>query len=58
MEGVLQKWVNILYRWKDFYFILYKDVLIYLDKKGGVKQGSIHLKISKISLVLDDPKKK
>lgn len=32
-----------------YYFILHEDTLIYLDKQGGKPQGSIHMKISKIS---------
>jgi hypothetical protein len=53
MEGELKRWENIF--WKINYFILYYDILTYCDKKGGKKLGSIHLKVSEIIFVPDDP---
>ena len=51
MEGYLKKWINLVFRWKLRYFILHEDILIYCDKQGGEKLGSIHLKISSIILI-------
>ncbi|CDW78336.1 oxysterol-binding protein [Stylonychia lemnae] len=49
MEGYLYKKDGFFSGWVQYYFILHEDTLIYLDKQGGKPQGSIHMKISKIS---------
>lgn len=51
MEGYLKVWLNMFFRWKQRYFILHENILIYCDEKGGEKLGSIHLKISSIILI-------
>lgn len=43
MEGNLELWMNHIYRYKKYYFILFRDSLIYCDQKGGKKQGSFNL---------------
>ena len=55
MEGYLSQWINIVYRWKLRYFILHNGILVYCDKKDGAKKGSIHLQISSIILIPNDP---
>ena len=55
MEGHLKLWTGILGRWKRTYFILHDNILIYCKEKGDKAQGSIHLKISSITLIPDDP---
>ena len=49
MEGYLFKKDGFFSGWVRYYFILHEDTLIYLDKEGGKPQGSIHMKIAKIS---------
>ena len=55
MEGYLKKWRGIISRWKKHYFILHDGILLYCNEKGGQTLGSIHLKISSIILIPDDP---
>ncbi len=55
MEGNLKRWTGILTRWKLNYFVLHKTILVYCDQKGGTTLGTIHLKISSILLIPDDP---
>jgi len=55
MEGYLKRWTGMLTRWKLNYFILNKTILIYCSTKGGSTLGTIHLKISSIVLIPDDP---
>lgn len=55
MEGYLKRWTGILTRWKLNYFILHKNILIYCAQKAGTTLGTIHLKISSILLIPDDP---
>ena len=55
MEGYLKLWTGILGRWKRTYFILHDNILVYCKEKGDKAQGSIHLKISSITLIPDDP---
>eukprot|EP01017_Pseudomicrothorax_dubius_P044815 TRINITY_DN7626_c0_g1_i2.p1 TRINITY_DN7626_c0_g1~~TRINITY_DN7626_c0_g1_i2.p1 ORF type:complete len:552 (+),score=104.50 TRINITY_DN7626_c0_g1_i2:47-1702(+) len=55
MEGTLSKFVNVLYRWQERYFILHGDTLVYSEKKGSPIKGRIHLKICGIILIPDDP---
>lgn len=55
MEGHLKLWTGILGRWKQIYFILHDNILVYCKEKGDKAQGSIHLKISSITLIPDDP---
>lgn len=55
MEGYLKLWTGILGRWKRTYFILHGTILIYCKEKGEKTEGSIHLKISPITLIPDDP---
>lgn len=55
MEGYLKRWTGILTRWKLNYFILHKNILIYCSQKGTATLGTIHLKISSILLIPDDP---
>ena len=55
MEGHLKLWTGILGRWKRTYFILHDNILVYCKEKGDKAQGSIHLKISSITLIPDDP---
>ncbi|KRX06582.1 hypothetical protein PPERSA_13061 [Pseudocohnilembus persalinus] len=57
MEGYLQKWQNPITRWKEYYFILHEDVLIFCNKKGGQKLGSVHLKIASLNSAPNDPLK-
>lgn len=45
----------MLTRWKLNYFILNKTILSYFNQKGGTHLGTIHLKISSIVLIPDDP---
>ena len=54
MEGHLKLWTGILGRWKRTYFILHDNILVYCKEKGDKAQGSIHLKISSITLIPDD----
>lgn len=35
MEGNLKKWINPFLQWKDRYFILHEDCLVYADVEGG-----------------------
>lgn len=51
----MSQWINIVYRWKVRYFILHNGILVYCDKKDGLKKGSIHLQISSIILIPNDP---
>ena len=55
MEGYLKLWTGMLTRWKLNYCILNKTILIYCAQKGGSTLGTIHLKISSIVLIPDDP---
>ena len=55
MEGNLKRWTGMLTRWKLNYFVLHKTILIYCDQKGGAMMGTIHLKISSILLIPEDP---
>lgn len=55
MEGYLKKWINPFLMWKDRYFVLHENCLIYADTQGGVKKGTIHLKIADIMQIPDDP---
>lgn len=55
MEGYLKLWTGILGRWKRMYFILHDNILRYCKEKGHKVQASIHLKISSITLIPDDP---
>lgn len=48
MEGYLDIQRNILYGYQTYYFILFKDNLIYCTHKGEPKQGVINLKVAKI----------
>ncbi|EAS03629.2 oxysterol-binding protein (macronuclear) [Tetrahymena thermophila SB210] len=56
MEGYLKKQINPFY-WKDRYFILHEDCLIYSETQGSEKKGTIHLKIADIIQVPEDPTK-
>ncbi len=40
--------------WKKHYFILHGDELIFLKEKGGLKLGTIHMKIAVIRITPDD----
>lgn len=57
MEGYLQKYINVVYRWKPRYFILKNGILTYSDQKGDLVKGTIYLKISEIILTPEDPLK-
>lgn len=57
MEGYLNKYINIVFRWKPRYFILKNGILTYCDSKGEAPKGTIHLKISEIALTPEDPLK-
>lgn len=57
MEGYLNKYINIVYRWKPRYFVLKNGILTYCDTKGESPKGTIHLKISEIELTPEDPLK-
>ena len=57
MEGYLNKYINLVYRWKPRYFTLKNGILSYADNKGNPTKGVIHLKISDIDLTPDDPLK-
>jgi hypothetical protein len=46
MEGYLKLMVNLLTGFNRYYFILYRDNLIYCEDKGGKKLGSFNLTIS------------
>lgn len=56
MEGYLKKQINPFF-WKDRYFILHEDCLIYSETQGSEKKGTIHLKIADITQLTDDPLK-
>jgi hypothetical protein len=55
MEGPLRQYINMITRWKTRYYVLHEGILIYCDKKGGPKRGSIHLQIATISTSNEDP---
>ncbi|EAS03630.2 oxysterol-binding protein (macronuclear) [Tetrahymena thermophila SB210] len=55
MEGYLKKWINPILQWKERYFILHQDCLIYSEKQGLDKKGTIHLKIADIISVPENP---
>ena len=55
MEGYLKRWTGLLTRWQVNYFILHKTILVYCKEKGSTTMGTIHLKISSILLIPDDP---
>lgn len=55
MEGILTKYDGFLSGWKPYFFILYEDTLNYMDEKKQKLQGSIHLKIAKVSSSQTDP---
>lgn len=55
MEGYLKRWTGILSRWKMNYFVLHNNILLYCQEKGSNTLGTIHLKISSILLIPDDP---
>jgi len=57
MEGYLNKYINLVYRWKPRYFVLKNGILTYCDVKGERPKGIIHLKISEIDLTPEDPLK-
>ncbi|CAK61320.1 unnamed protein product (macronuclear) [Paramecium tetraurelia] len=57
MEGYLKKWINIVTRWQDRYFILNDHILHYCEHQGGQSKGQIHLKVAAIILVPEDPLK-
>lgn len=57
MEGYLNKYINLVYRWKPRYFVLKNGILTYYESKGDVPKGTIHLKISEIELSAEDPLK-
>jgi hypothetical protein len=48
MEGYLKLKVNLLTGFNKYYFILFRENLIYCEEKGGKKLGSFNLTISKI----------
>jgi hypothetical protein len=55
MEGYLDLWVNMLYRFQPHYFILFENTLLYCHAQGGKQLGSIHLQISEIQTNEDYP---
>jgi hypothetical protein len=55
LEGYLDKWVNMIYRWQKRYFILLGDTLMYSEKQGDNPKGKIHLGIANILTFPDDP---
>lgn len=55
MEGYLKRWMGVISRWKKSYFILHDSILVYCNAQGEQVQGSIHLRISAIVLIPDDP---
>jgi hypothetical protein len=48
MEGLLQKWVNYIYGWKQRYFILQDGVLMYCREKGAERKGAVHLEVAEV----------
>lgn len=57
MEGYLNKYINVVYRWRPRYFVLKNGILTYYDSKEDAPKGTIHLKISEIDLTPEDPLK-
>lgn len=39
MEGYLKKYVNVVVRWQERYFILNDHILYYCERKGGNMKG-------------------
>jgi len=56
MEGVLLKWVNYIFGWRERYFVLKSNVLYYYYKKGEKPKGKIHLAVSQL-IQTNDPLK-
>jgi len=48
MEGNLKIWIDSLEQWKDRYFILNEDSLVYSEAQNSETQSIIHLKIAEI----------
>jgi hypothetical protein len=57
MEGVLSKWVNYVYGWKNRYFTLREGVLEYRRTKGGPCKDRISLSFAQIIPNPDIPAK-
>ena len=55
MEGYLDIQRNILLGYQTYYFILFKDTLIYCTHKGEPKQGVINLKVASIEKCPNSP---
>lgn len=55
MEGYLKKWINLIYRWQNRYFIIHDGVLMYCVGKDKPKKGQVHLSICSIRTVASDP---
>jgi hypothetical protein len=56
MEGVLLKWVNYIFGWRERYFVLKGNVLYYYYKKGEKPKGKIHLSVSQLNQTNDELK--
>lgn len=54
MEGVLLKWVNYIFGWRERYFVLKGNVLYYYYKKGEKPKGKIHLAVALLNQTNDD----
>ena len=54
MEGYLKKHLNVFKGWKQRYFILHEDILVYSEEKGGKLLGQMHLKVCSIQQSKDD----
>ncbi len=54
MEGYLKKHLNVFKGWKQRYFILHEDILVYSEEKGGKVLGQMHLKVCSIQQSKDD----
>jgi hypothetical protein len=53
MEGILEKWVNYIFGWRERYFVLTGNVLHYYYKRGEKAKGKIHLSVSQLNSTTD-----
>lgn len=53
MEGVLLKWVNYIFGWRERYFVLKGNVLYYYYKKGEKPKGKIHMAVAQLNQTSD-----
>jgi collagen type IV alpha-3-binding protein len=56
MEGILLKWTNYIFGWRERFFVLRGSILYYYYKKSDRPKGRIHLGVTSITSSDDEPK--